>query len=44
MEQWMESVTSYVLDAWRNATAAQYVHVVLAIVLVGWSVRRFRGD
>ena len=44
VEYWIENGTGYVLEAWQNATPMHYVQVVLAVVLLGWYLRRFSGD
>jgi hypothetical protein len=44
MEEWVESWTGYVIDAWRSATPLQFLQVLLPVALLGWYLCRFRRD
>lgn len=43
MEAWTNHLLELFLTNWQSATMADYGHLVLAIVLVGWGFTRCRA-
>lgn len=41
MGRYVEETTHFLLETWLQATLTDYGHLLLAIILCGWFVRRY---